>query len=61
MKMGPCKKILKLKPTVKDGNQEPELKLYGSWLRKNGFETGKEVEITYGREYIVIYPKTNIS
>ncbi len=61
MKMGPYKKILKLKPIAKDGNQEPELKLYGSWLRKNGFETDKEVEITYGQEYIVIYPKTNIS
>ncbi len=61
MKMGPYKKILKIKPKAKDVHEEPELKLYGSWLRKNGFETGKEVEITYGREYIVIYPKTNIS
>ncbi len=57
--IGPYKKILKLKPIAKDGKQEPELKLQGSWLRKNGFETGKEVEIIYGYEYIVIYPYKN--
>ena len=38
MKMRPYKKILKVKPIAKDGNEEAELKLYGSWLRKNGFE-----------------------
>ena len=37
----------------------PELKFRGIWLRNNGFEAGHYVEVTYGKEYIVVYPYKN--
>ena len=56
----PKKKILKLQPKeiglVNKNKTVPELKLSGIWLQSNGFHEGEQVEITYGHEYIVIYP-----
>ncbi len=60
--IGPKKKIQKLQS--KELNQEttktiPELRLSGIWLQSNGFYEGQKVEITFGYEYIVIYPYKN--
>ena len=57
-KLSPKKKILKLQSITGDNYKEPvpELRLKGKWLKSKGFYEGMHVEITYGYEYIVIYP-----
>lgn len=58
--IGPKKKILKLQPLVEERKDReiivPELRLKGIWLQSNGFYEGQQVEITFGYEYIVIFP-----
>ncbi|MCP4482243.1 MAG: type I toxin-antitoxin system SymE family toxin [bacterium] len=59
----PKKKILKLQPKeivlVNKNKIVPELRLSGIWLQSNGFYEGQQVEVTFGYEYIVIYPYKN--
>ncbi len=62
-KLSPKKKILKLQ-SVTDMNYKssvPELRLKGRWLQSNGFYEEMHVEVTYGFEYIVIYPSKKIA
>lgn len=61
--IGPKKKLIKLQPKEMVLESEnkivPELRISGLWLKSNGFNEGEHVEITYGYEYMVIYPLKN--
>ena len=58
--IGPKKKVVKIYPKyVKNFEGEyiiPELKISGKWLAQNGFFPDHYIEITYGKDYLVIYP-----
>ncbi len=57
--IGPYKKIQKLNSKEEGLETVPKLNLSGKWLKTSGFKEGEKVEITYGYEYIVIYPYKN--